>query len=112
MAGFGAHPLIGAGLQEFSDPQTAAVAGGAPGRENMIRANRLVSIGDSRFLADEQRAVVGEALEKRTLVLHVEFQVFRRVIVAEFDSFAQRIGDIDQAVITPGERSDVAGWKD
>ena len=58
--GFAGHALIGDGFEEFADPDTAGVAGRAARRQNVICADGFVAVGDGGFLADEERAVVGQ----------------------------------------------------
>ena len=67
-AGRGRHPLVGAGLEELAHPHAAGVARRAAGRQDVVRADRLVAVGDGRLLADEERAVVGQAVEVVVLV--------------------------------------------
>src|SRR5215475_10573510 len=54
----GEHLLIGAGLEELADPQPAGVARRLPGRQRMIGADHLVTIGDVGARPQEQRPVV------------------------------------------------------
>ena len=42
-------PLVGAGLEELADPQAAGVAGRAQRRQHVVRADRLVAVGDRRL---------------------------------------------------------------
>src|SRR5215204_4752803 len=58
----GLHFLVGAGLEELADPQAAGVTGGTLGRQRVVGADHLVAVGDVGFRADEQRAVILEAV--------------------------------------------------
>src|SRR4029453_8776896 len=56
--------LVGDGLDEFPHVEAAGIARGAPGGQDVVGADGLVGVGDRRFLAHEERAVVPEAAEK------------------------------------------------
>ena len=51
-------PLVRAGLEELADPEPAGVAGGAPRRQRVVRADHLVAVGDVRLRPEEEGAVV------------------------------------------------------
>src|SRR5678816_3103768 len=50
--------LIGDGLDELPHMEAAGIARGAPGGQDVVRSDGLVGVGDGRFLAHEERAVV------------------------------------------------------
>lgn len=54
--------LVGHGAQEFSDPQSTRVAGRATRGKNVVRTDRLVTVGDAGPLAQEDRTVVAHPL--------------------------------------------------
>ena len=60
----GQDTLIGAGLEELADPQSAGIARRFFGGERMVGANNLVTIADIGTVAEKQRAVVGHVLEE------------------------------------------------
>src|SRR5580704_14443876 len=60
----GEHFLIGAGFEEFADPQAAGIARGLFGRQRMIGADDFIAIGNIGARAEEQRAVVFHVVEK------------------------------------------------
>src|SRR5207253_1850478 len=55
--------LVGAGLQELADPETAGVARRPLGRQRVVGADHLVAIGDVGLGPEEEGAVVFQALE-------------------------------------------------
>src|ERR1700730_10416971 len=55
--------LVGAGLQELADPETAGVARRPLGRQRVVGADDLVAIGDGGLGSEEEGAVVLQALE-------------------------------------------------
>src|SRR5882762_1230722 len=59
----GLNLLVGAGLQKLADPEAAGVARGALGRQRVVGADHLVAIGDVGLGAEEEGAVVAEAVE-------------------------------------------------
>ena len=70
-------------LEELADPDAARVACRAAGGQDMVGADGLVAVGNGRLFADEQRAVVGQPVEVERRVFHVQFKVFRSIIVAD-----------------------------
>jgi hypothetical protein len=72
--------LPGDDLHELVDRQAARVAR-TRGRQDVVRARRLVAEGHGRFLAEEQRAVAGQPVEPPVEVLGLHRQVLGRVIV-------------------------------
>ena len=86
-AGFFCHALVGDGFEEFSDPDAAGIAGGTAGGEDVVGADGFVAVGDGGFFADEERAVVGEAVGVELLVFDVEFEMLGGVVVGELDGF-------------------------
>src|SRR5262245_37083280 len=54
----GEHLLVGAGLEELSDPESAGVARRLLGRQRVIGPDHLVAVGDVGARAEEQGAVV------------------------------------------------------
>src|SRR5262245_18980885 len=75
--------LVGDGLDELARPEAAGVARGAPGGQDVVRADGLVGIGDGRILADEQRAVVAEASEEPVVVRRLHLEMLGRVLVGD-----------------------------
>src|SRR6266436_5493049 len=55
--------LIGAGLQELADPETAGVTRRPLGRQRVVGADHLVAVGDVGLGPEEEGAVVLQALE-------------------------------------------------
>src|SRR5258708_33306414 len=55
--------LIGAGLEEFPDPEAAGVTRRALGRQRMVGADHLVAVGDVGLGAKEEGAVILQAVE-------------------------------------------------
>ena len=107
----GGQALPRAGLEELADPQAAGVAGGAGGRQHVVGADRLVAVGDGRLVAEEQRAVVAQALEVPVeLVLrNVDLEVLVGGVVGQGDGLVVVGGDRDPAVLAPGLPGDVGG---
>src|SRR5262249_13908571 len=107
----GSHLLVSNRLEEFSYTNAASVARGAARGQNVIGADGFVAVGNGGFFAGEQRAVIGQILHEGVFVLDVQLQMFGRVIVAEGDGFIDVVGDVDDAVVAPGKRGDVARGK-
>src|ERR1700733_11280979 len=73
----GEHFLVGAGLQEFSDPQSSGIARRLLGRQRVIRADHLVAIGDIGARPKEQRAVILHVVEEIIRIARHHLHVFR-----------------------------------
>ena len=113
LADHGARRLValleGHGLEELPDPEPAGVARRAAGREDVVRADRLVAVGDGRRLAEEERAVVAHPLEVPARVGGLDLDVLERVRVGERERLVVRVDDDDLAVVLPRPRRDVGG---
>src|SRR5262249_22696928 len=74
-ARFPAEARPGPGFDELAAPEPACIAGRPAGRQNVVRADRLVRVGDGRLLAEEERAVVAEPAEVPVEVSGLDFEV-------------------------------------
>ena len=75
--------LVGHGLDELADPQSARVPRGAAGGQDVVGADALVGVGDGRLLADEERSVVAQAPEVPVVAARLDLEVLGRVLVGE-----------------------------
>ena len=83
----GQYPLVGAGLQELSDPQATCVARSLAGRQRMVGADHFVTVGDIGVRAEEQRAVIGHALEEEVRLARHDLHVLGGELVGYLDHF-------------------------
>ena len=89
--GFGiAGQFDGGGLIDFhmsddfhkhADPQSTRVAGGGPGRQNVVGAGNLVGINFGCVFADKKGAVMFQQGQDLTRVAGMDFQMLRSVLV-------------------------------
>ena len=100
--GFPVHPLPGHRLDKLADAQAAAVTCGPLGGEDMVRPGCLVSVGDSGFLTQEERSIVGKVGEPPVKISGVDFQVLRSIVVTLLNRFFARFGNDNLPVIPPG----------
>src|SRR3954452_11006045 len=77
--------LEGHGLEELPHPQATRVTCRAARREDVVRADRLVAVGDGRRLTEEQGAVVAHALEVPPRIRCLDLDVLERVFVGDLD---------------------------
>ena len=101
--------LEGHGLEELPDPEPAGVARRAAGREDVVRADRLVAVGDRRRLAEEERAVVPHPLEVPARVGGLDLDVLEGVRVGGGERLVVGVDDDDLAVVLPRPRRDLGG---
>ena len=113
LADHGARRLValleGDGLEELPDPEPAGVARRAAGREDVIRADRLVAVRDGRRLAEEERTVVPHPLEVPARVGGLDLDVLEGVVVGSGERLVVRVDDDDLAVVLPRPAGDVRG---
>ena len=95
-------------LAEGLDRERARRAGQAAGRQDVVGAGRVVAGRFGRPRADEHRARVADAGDRRLERLDVDRQVFGGVGVDERDRGVERRRDDDPAVVAQGGREDVA----
>ncbi len=100
-AGGAGYPLIGTGLEEFADPDSACIAGGTAGWLDVIGSDGFVAIGNCGFFADEQGTVVGQALEVILLLFHLDFQVLGCVVIARLNCLILVVSHLEDAIHIP-----------
>ena len=69
----------------------------------MVRAYTFVSIGNGGFFTYEEGTIIPELWQIIVRIFHVEFQVLRRIIIADGNGFVPVIGDVYTAIIPPGQ---------
>ena len=75
----------------------------------MVGADHLVAVRDVGARAEEQRAVVGQALEEEVVVRGHHLDVLRGDLVGDQGHLLEVVGDDHLAVVAPGLARDLAG---
>src|SRR5919204_1467164 len=101
--------LVGAGLHELADPETARVARGAERGQRVIGADHLVAIGDVGLRSEEQRAVVAQMLEEVARLAREHLDVLGGDAVGFAHRRFARVDEDDLAVVAPGDPGDIRG---
>nr|GFC74681.1 hypothetical protein [Tanacetum cinerariifolium] len=108
----GGDLLIGAGLDEFADPQTAGVSRRFLGRQGVVGTDHLVAERDVGARPQEQRAEVAHVFEEEVRVLGHDLHMLEGQFVGDLEHFLLIVGNDHFAEAFPGAARDVGSRQD
>ena len=93
--------LVAVRLEELADPEAARVAASLPGRERVVGADHLITIGDIGASAQEQRAIARHVLQEPVVAVGHHLDVLGRDEIRLRQHLLIGIADNHLAVILP-----------